>query len=72
MPKPAINPTVYRIDGWTVYLIVTLYTSDDMRYEIINAIPDLLITNGEYVALDIIELETELFKHLTVLNPGVK
>jgi hypothetical protein len=72
MPKPAINPTVYRIDGWTVYLIVTLYTSDDMRYEIINAIPDLLITNGEYVSLDIIELETELFKHLTVLNPGVK
>jgi hypothetical protein len=72
MPKPTVNPMVYRIDGWTVYLIVTLYTSDNMNYEIINAIPDLLIINGEYQSLDVIELESEIFRHLKVLNPGVE
>lgn len=68
MPKPAINPTVYRIDGWSVYFIVTKYTADDMQYEIINAIPDVLTANGEYLSLDIIELETLIFKHLAKLD----
>lgn len=71
MAKPTINPTMYRIDGWTVYIIVTMYTPDDMRYEIINAIPDLLLAGGEYLSLDIIELETAIFTHLTLIDTEV-
>ena len=68
MTKPLITPKTFNIDGWSVYFIVTKYTADDMQYEIINAIPDLLRANGEYISLDIIELETLIFKHLAKLD----
>ena len=68
MPKPLITPTLFNIDGWTVYLIITRYTEDVMQYEIVNAIPDLLTVNGDYISLDIIELETEIFRLLAKLN----
>jgi len=68
MSKPLLTPRTFNIDGWSVYLIVTKYTMDVMSYEIINAIPDLLVGDSEYLSLDIIELETLIFEHLAKLD----